>query len=120
MKDDKYFAIVGIIHRCRTWIDVLDCEKYGSLLVGVGYNTKRITCRMLTLFARQDRGVYKKGNSWDIPEYRIERAVASLKRTNRAFSNRWKENKILKEDVEYIIAHASYNLINLDLTDELD
>lgn len=121
MRDDKYFAIVGIIHRCRTWIDVLDCEKYGSHLVGIGYNTKTVTCRLLTLFARRDHGVYKKGNSWDIPEYRIERAVASLKRKDKGFSNRWRENAIIKDDVEKIIHQASYELINLNLIDdELD
>lgn len=120
MKDDKYFAIVGIIHRCRTWIDVLDCERIGSMLVGVGCNSKTITCRMLTLFARRDRGVYKKGNSWDIPEFRLERAVAALKRARPDFARRWKENTIIKEDVEFLISHASYNLIKLELTDELD
>lgn len=75
---------------------------------------------MLTLFARKDRGVYKKGNSWDIPEYRIEKAVASLKRKDAGFSKRWKDNAMIKEDVEKIINHASYNLINLELTDDLD
>lgn len=114
MKDHLYKQLAAIIHECRTWVDVLDTERMGNFMLMSSGDLHPVRCRVLSLVAKIPRGAYHKGHVWDIPEYRLDRAVNSLKR-RPGFKDRCRLGTLSMEDAEDIIRLASHKLINLEL-----
>lgn len=73
-----------------------------------------VRCRVLSLVAKVSHGAYPKGHVWDIPEYRLDRAVNSLKR-RPGFKERCRLGTLSMQDAEDIIYLASHKLIRLEL-----
>lgn len=80
MKEVLYRQLAATIHECRTWVDVLDTDRECNFMLHSGGGLHPVRCRVLSLVARTAHGAYPKGHVWDIPEYRLDRAVNSLKR----------------------------------------
>lgn len=116
MKETVYNRIVEIIRTRHTWITVLQSDMERNMMVQVGRELHEVRCRMLTLVALRQHGLYGKGHVWDIPEYNLEKAVRSLKR-NPGFKERWNKDAISPDDIEEIINRASYGFIRLELSD---
>ena len=114
MKDTLYRQLATTIHECRTWVDVLDTDREGNFMLRSGGDLHPFRCRVLSLIAKIHHGVYPKGHVWDIPEYRLDRAVNSLKR-RPGFKERCKSGTLSMQDAEDIIRLASHKLINLEL-----
>lgn len=116
MKETAYNRIVGIIRARHTWITVLQADRERNLMVQVGRELHEIRCRVLTLVALRQHGLYRKGHVWDIPEYNLDKAVRSLKRDTR-FRERWNKDAATADDISEIINRASYGFIRLELSD---
>ena len=114
MKDTLYRQLASVVHEYRTWVDVLDTEREGSFMILSGGSLQPVRCRMLSLFAKRTHATYPKGHVWNIPEYRLDRAVNSLKR-KPAFKERYNSGKLSIQDAEDIILLASDKLISLEL-----
>lgn len=110
-----YERLVGVIHRHRSWIGIIEWDKTYAMQAVTGDTTRTITCRMLVLYAKQPRGVYRKGQTWNVPEHMLDRAVNALKQRNPGFKARWKAGTILPDDAEFIVSHATNGFINLNL-----
>lgn len=115
MKEQLYRQLVEVIHRKRTWCTVIDADSEGSFSQQVNGELTFMRCRQLTLAALHPYGAYSKGHTWNIPMYRLDKAVSWLKQHNPSFKTRCKSCSITMEDAESIIAHTSYDLIHLDL-----
>lgn len=114
MKENVYRQLVSAIHNYRTWIDVLDADRENNFMLQAGGDLHPVRCRVLSLIAKVPNGVYAKGHVWNIPEYRLDHAVRSLKR-QPGFKERYQNVNLSLQDVESIIRLASYHLINLEL-----
>lgn len=117
MKEQMYQKLVALIHTHRSWIDVHQCDRKGKQMVQIAGELRSINCRMLTLVATRAHGVYPKGHVWDIPEYKLDKAVISLKRKPK-FRERWGRGELSMEEAEAIIEHASFGFIRLELKPE--
>lgn len=105
MKEVLYRQLAATIHECRTWVDVLDTDRTGNFMLHSGGGLHPIRCRVLSLVARTAHGAYPKGHVWDIPEYRLDRAVNSLKR-RPGFKERCQLGTLSMQDAEDIIRLA--------------
>lgn len=114
MKEKMYRHLTSLIHECRTWVDVLDSEKEEVFAIQAGGGSHQVRCRVLSLVTIAPRGVYPRGQTWRIPEYRLDKAVRAFKR-NEAFKARYDAEAMTAEDAEAIIFHASYKFIRLEL-----
>ena len=114
MKEVLYRQLAATIHECRTWVDVLDTDRECNFMLHSGGGLHPVRCRVLSLVARTAHGAYPKGHVWDIPEYRLDRAVNSLKR-RPASRNAAGLGTLSMQDAEDIIHLASHKLINLEL-----
>lgn len=117
MKETMYRKLVGIIHSCRSWVDVHQADHEGTQMVRIAGELRPIRCRMVTLVATRPNGIYPKGHVWDIPEYRLDKAVLALKR-KPAFRERWNRETLSAEDAEAIIERASFGFIHLHLEEQ--
>lgn len=109
-----YRQLTTLIHEHRTWIDVLDSVHEGTFMIQAGGDLHPIHCRVLELVVTVYNGVYPRGHVWSIPEYKLDKAVYSLKR-DVAFSSRYGSGTITIKDAETIIRHASHKFIDLEL-----
>lgn len=114
MKDTMYHLLAETVHEHRSWIAVHRSDEERTMMVRTGRKLHPMRCRVLTLVARWQNGMYKRGHVWDIPEYELDKAVRSLKR-NPQFKARWAGGKITVEDAEAIIHKASYGFLRLEL-----
>lgn len=114
MKELLYRRLAATIHEFRTWVDVLDTDRTGIFMQSSGGGLHPVRCRVLSLVAKAPHGVYPKGHVWDIPEYRLDRAVSSFKR-HPGFRERYRSGTLSMQDAEDIIRHASHRLIELEL-----
>lgn len=114
MKETLYRQLAFTIHEFRTWVDVLDTDREGNFMLLSGGGLHPVRCRVLSLVAKIPHGTYPKGHVWDIPEYRLDRAVNSLKR-RPGFKERYNAGTLSMQDVEDIIRLASHKLIYLEL-----
>lgn len=114
MKEVLYRQLAATIHEFRTWVDVLDTDREGNFMLLSGGSLYPIRCRVLSLVAKIPHGTYPKGHVWNIPEYRLDRAVNSLKR-RPGFKERCRLGTLSMQDAEDIIRHASDRLISLEL-----
>ncbi len=114
MKENLYKQLAITIHEFRTWVDVLDTDREGNFMLLSGGGLHPVRCRVLSLVAKIPHGAYPKGHVWDIPEYRLDRAVNSLKR-HPGFKERYHAGILSMQDAEDIIRLASHKLINLEL-----
>lgn len=69
----------------------------------------------LTLKVVMPGNGYRNRQKWMIPEYRLNSVVRILAKDDAAFSQRLLHCRITRQDVERIILHATYNLVNPQL-----
>ncbi len=117
MKDSHYNKLVDIIHRHRSWVDVLRPKEDATLVARSGVELMAVRRRVMTLVALKPRSVYPKGHVWNIPEERLDRAVRAMKR-NCAFTERWKREELSVSDAEALVLRASNNFLSLNLQAE--
>jgi len=117
MKDSLFYKLVDIIHRHRSWVDVLRPKEDATLVARSGVELMPVRRKVMTLVAVKSRSVYSKGHVWNIPEERLDRAARAMKR-DRAFSERWKQGELSASDAEALVLRASNNFLNLNLQDE--
>lgn len=115
MKETLYTELVQLIRRHHTWCTVVDTNSEGMYSQQVNGELQFIRCRQLTLAALHPRGIYRKGQTWNIPMPRLDKTLSRLKQSSPSFKMRCKQERLTMEDAENIIAHASYNLISLEL-----
>lgn len=114
MKEVLYRQLAATINECRTWVDVLDTDRESNFMLHSGGGLHPVRCRVLSLVAKVSHGAYSKGHVWDIPEYRLDRAVNSLKWCP-GFKERCRLGTLSMQDAEDIIYLASHKLIRLEL-----
>lgn len=118
MKETLYTVLVQLIRRHHTWCTVVDADSEGMYSQQTNGELQFLRCRQLTLAALHPHGIYRKGQTWNIPMPRLDKTLSRLKQRNPSFKSRCKEGRLTLEDAEDIIAHASYNLILLELEDK--
>jgi hypothetical protein len=119
MKDTLYANLVELIDSRRTWIKVIDHTRTAKLKPQPYGERPASTCRILTLMATSQRGVFDRGHVWDITEHKLDLAVRSLKHRDKYFALRCNSGVMTVADAEYLIRHASNKFINLNLVEEL-
>lgn len=118
MKEALYTELAQLIRRHHTWCTVVDTDSEAMFSQQINGELLFVRCRQLTLAALQSRGIYSKGHTWNIPMPRLDKSLSYLKQRNPSFKKRCKDGQLTMEDAEDIIAHASYNLIQLELEDK--
>lgn len=114
MKDTMYRLLAETVNGHRSWIAVHRSDGERTMMVQTGRELHPMRFRVLTLVARWQNGMYRRGHVWDIPEYELDKAVRSLKR-NPQFKARWAGGKMTAGDAEAIICKASHGFLRLEL-----
>lgn len=97
--------IVRLLHRHRTWLEVVDYKIVRKHTVVRSGKMTEILCRVLVVKSIYPRPMYKKGTIWQIAEYDLDKAVKQL-RTEKGFQQRAGGGKLTLKDVEQIIKIA--------------
>lgn len=117
MRNTIYRQMVYCINMYRTWIKVEDENLYKEQVIPRGNRIDYLVSRILLLQAYKDHGTFSKGKTWMIPEYELDRALATYRKQNPSFKARMKKggSYLSAEDTENIIRMASYGVIQLEL-----
>lgn len=120
MRNTIYRQMVYWINHNRTWIEVADAYMYKEQVATRNGRTTCIVGRTLVLRAFRAYNGYKVGQTWDIPDHELDRALAVCRKADRAFKLRIKKggSYLTVKDTETIIRTATHGVIRLELTEE--
>lgn len=120
MRNTIYRQMVYWINHNRTWIEVADAYMYKEQVATRNGRTTCIVGRTLVLRAFRAHNGYKVGQTWDIPDHELDRALAVCRKADRAFKHRIKKggSYLTVKDTETIIQTATHGVIRLELTEE--
>ena len=107
------------INANRTWIEVDDAYVYKEHILTCNGRTSCLVGRTLVLRAFREHGEYKVGQTWDIPDHELDRALAAYRKADRSFKFRIKKggSYLTVKDAETIIHLATHGVIRLELTE---
>ncbi len=119
MRNTIYRQMVYWIDHNRTWIEVADAYMYKEHILTCNGRTTCLVGRTLVLRAFREHGVYRVGQTWDIPDHELDRALAAYRKSDRAFKFRIKKggSYLTVQDAETIIRLATHGVIRLELTE---
>ncbi|WP_342980487.1 hypothetical protein, partial [Parabacteroides merdae] len=117
MRNTLYRQMVYWIREYRTWIEVVDDNTYKEYALPRNGHIDYIVSRTLVLRAYKDKGPYTKGMTWTIPEYALDKALATYRKQEHTFRQRIKKAAMYlsPRDAEAIILLASHNIVRLEL-----
>lgn len=117
MRNTLYRQMVYWIREYRTWIEVVDDNTYKEYVLPRNGHIDYIVSRTLVLRAYKDKGPYTKGMTWTIPEYALDKALATYRKQEHTFRQRIKKAAMYlsPRDAEAIILLASHNIVRLEL-----
>lgn len=110
MRETLYMEIVRLLHRHRTWLEVVDYKLVRKHTVVRSGKMTEFLCRVLVVKSIYPRPMYKKGTIWQIAEYDLDKAVKQL-RTEKGFQQRAGGGKLTLKDVEQIIKIATHGIL---------
>lgn len=110
-----YDRLVGIIHRHRTWVDILESSTTEPTFITIGFKAKQAPRNKLRLYAKRKKGKYPKGHKWSIPESNLDSAVRYMKSYSSQFKTRWVCHEIHPKDAEHIVKLATHGCLDLEL-----
>lgn len=116
MRESLYKEIVRLLHRHRTWLEVVSSTEVRKHSVISGGKVTDITSRVLVVKAIYPHAPYRRGTIWQIAEYELDKAVKQL-RTEKRLSKRTVEGKLQLPYVERIITMASHGILIPNLSD---
>lgn len=114
MREATMTMMVTLIHKHRTWIDVLDAGMKEEFVILSGRDMMRGQHRTLRLVAKCNTRISRRGQIFSIPEFELSNAVRKLKSCPR-FLSRYRKNAFLPEDVNEIVWVASHGIIEMEL-----
>ena len=115
MNNCLFEHIADIIQRHRTWIRVVEINRWIDFNLIVDGHIKNCPCRVLTLENFRVRYGFCNQRKWNIPEYDIAAAVVALIKKDSSARNRTLDCNLSLWDVEYIIEKASFGILKLEL-----
>ena len=120
MRNTIYRQMVYLINHNRTWIEVDDAYLYKEHILTCNGRTSCIVGRTLVLRAFREHLGYKAGQTWDISDHELDRALAAYRKADRTFKHRIKKggSYLNVKDTETIIRLATHGVIRLELTEE--
>ena len=108
------------INHNRTWIEVADAYMYKEHILTCNGRTTCIVGRTLVLRAFCEHKGYKVGQTWDISDHELDRALAAYRRNDHIFKYRIKKggSYLTAKDTETIIRLATHGVIRLELIEQ--
>lgn len=116
MKGFVYQNIANVINENYTWIKVRDTKQRREFISQIDGKSLKIQSRVLTLETCIACDNLKKGHTWHIPEYDLDKTASMICKTDAGFRRRYIEGTLTFLDVETVINRASFGLINLQLS----
>ena len=119
MRNTIYRQMVYWINSNRTWIEVADAYLYKEHILTCNGRTSCLVGRTLVLRAFREHGGYMAGQTWDIPDHELNRALAAYRKSDRIFKSRIKKggSYLTARDAETLIRLATHGVIRLELTE---
>lgn len=117
MRNTIYRQLVRCIHEYRTWIKVVGDNLYKEHVVFLHGRSGHVVSRMLVLQVYKEKGTYEKGMTWTVPEYALDKALATYRKQDRSFRQRISKTAmhLTAKDAETIIRLATYGVVRLEL-----
>lgn len=111
MTQETYARIADIIDECSPWIQVHRQDVEMAMAALVGGTPQDQPCRMLTLAAVRRQGVYRKGQTWQIPLRKLASDLRKLRRKG-GFGM-----ELSPRLVEALVLRSSGGLLSLGMAD---
>lgn len=120
MRNTIYRQMVYWINHNRTWIEVADAYLYKEHILTCNGRTACLVGRTLVLRAFREHKGYKVGQTWEISDIALDKALAAYRKADRTFKCRIKKggSYLTVKDTETIIRLATHGVIQLELTEE--
>lgn len=117
MRNTIYRQMLYWIGTYRTWIEVVDANRYETHIIARSNRTDYLVSRTLVLRAFKSRGTHREGTTWNIPEHELDKALATYRKQDGTFKRRIKKAAmyLTAEDAETIIRLATYGIVRLNL-----
>lgn len=117
MRNTLYRQMVYWIRTYRTWIEVVDDNFYKEYALTRNGHIDYLVARTLVLRAYKDRGAYAQGMTWTVPEYELDKALATYRKQDPTFRQRIKKAAMYfsPRDAETVILLATHNIVRLEL-----
>lgn len=117
MRNTLYRQMVYWIRTYRTWIEVVDDNFYKEYALTRNGHIDYLVARTLVLRAYKDRGAYAQGMTWTVPEYELDKALATYRKQDPMFRQRIKKAVMYfsPRDAETVILLATHNIVRLEL-----
>lgn len=117
MRNTLYRQMVYWIRMYRTWIEVVDDNFYKEYALTRNGHIDYLVARTLVLRAYKDRGAYAQGMTWTVPEYELDKALATYRKQDPMFRQRIKKAAMYfsPRDAETVILLATHNIVRLEL-----
>ncbi len=117
MRPSLYRQIIHWIEEYQTWIEVVDDNLYREYAIFRNGRADCFVSRMLVLRAYKKNGAHVQGMTWIIPEYELDKALATYRKQDRTFRQRIKKADVglTPKDAEAIIRLATYGIVRLEL-----
>lgn len=117
MRNTLYRQMVYWIRTYRTWIEVVDDNFYKEYALTRNGHIDYLVARTLVLRAYKDRGAYAQEMTWTVPEYELDKALATYRKQDPTFRQRIKKAAMYfsPRDAETVILLATHNIVRLEL-----
>lgn len=120
MRHTIYRQMIYWINNNRTWIEVADAYMYKEHIATRNGRTTCVVCRTLVLRSIRPHGDFYVGQTWEISDIALDKALAAYRKADRTFKCRIKKggSYLNVKDTETIIRLATHGVIQLELTEE--
>ena len=120
MRHTLYRQMVYWINNNRTWVEVADAYMYKGQIATRNGKMSCIVCRTLVLRAIRPHGDFYVGQTWEISDIALDRAVAAYRKSDYSFKCRIKKggSYLTAKDAETIIRLATHDVIHLELIEQ--
>lgn len=115
MDKPTFYHIADIIQRHRTWIKVIDTERFIPMRIVQQGKLRSLLFQAITLQSYRARYGFQRRRIWNINESDIGHALATLIEADPTAKLRAELQTLTMEDVEFIIERASFGIIKLEL-----
>lgn len=116
MRESLYKEIVYLLHRHRTWLEVVSSTQVRKHSVIRNGKLTDITCRVLVVKAIYTHFPYRRGAIWQIAEYELDKAIKQV-RIEKGLPKRTEEGKLPLQYIERIITMASHGILIPNLSE---
>ncbi len=117
MRETLYRTVIRILDCHRTWLEIVSTDTVSTHMIVKRGRLTGMSCRMLVLRTFRNKCPYIEGQTRQIAEYELDRAVRTLRRADTEFRRRTKSGDVTIEDVERIITTATHGIVKPDLSE---